>query len=122
MIALIFLPIDCCDDAKPPKAAADTTRIAEPSSFGAAVRIFRFRSNRRNHHNDLDLFERILIGLYETQGEAAGRVFFFDVMEKPPRYRRPRAEALLSFDQMIDVVRQTYDARNNPVFEWDTTQ
>jgi hypothetical protein len=117
MVALIFLPIDSCDDAKSPRN--EEGREPEPSSFGADVRIFRFRANRRDHRNDLDLFERVLIGLYETDGEESGRVHFFDVMDRPPRYGRPRASSLLTLDQAIEAIRETYDARNNPPFEWD---
>ena len=117
MVALIFLSIDACDDAKP--NTEGRKRESEPSSFGAAVRTFRYRANRQDHKNDLDLFERILIGLYETESEEAGRVHFFDVLEKPPRYGRPRASHLLTLDQTIEAIRQTYDARNDPPFEWD---
>jgi hypothetical protein len=119
MVALIFLPIDACDDAKPHKTEGEG-RNSEPSSFGAAVRIFRTRANRQDHQNDLDLFERVLIGLFEIQGEESGRVHFFDVMNKPPRYGRPRASSLLTLDRAIEEIRKTYDARNNPPFEWDT--
>jgi hypothetical protein len=118
MVALIFLPIDSCNDAKPLRTEVDG-RDSEPSSFGAAVRVFRFRADRQDHRNDLDLFERVLIGLYETEGEEAGRVYFFDVMDKPPRYGRPRASSLLTLDQTVEAIRQTYDARNNPPFDWD---
>jgi hypothetical protein len=86
------------------------------------VRTFRYRANRRDHDNDLDLFERILIALYETEGNEAGRVHFFDVMDKPPRYGRPRVSALQTLDQTIEAIRQTYDARNNPPFEWDVEE
>lgn len=119
MVALIFLSIDACDDAKGPNSGK-SKRESEPSSFGAAVRAFRFRANRRDHKNDLDLFERVLVGLYETEGENAGRVHFFDVMERPPRYGRPRASALMTLDQSIEAIRKTYDERNNPPFEWDS--
>ena len=83
------------------------------------MRLFRFRADRRDHQNDLDLFERIFIGLYKPEGDDAGRVHFFDVMEKPPRYGLPRASCLMTLDQAMEAGRQTYDARNNPPFEWD---
>ncbi len=113
MVALIFLPVDACDRSDV------QLRETEPSSFGAAVRMFRFRANRRDHQNDLDLFERVFIGLYQPEGDDAGWVRFFDVMEKPPRYGRPRASSLLTLDETMKAIRQTYDARNNPPFEWD---
>jgi hypothetical protein len=108
MIALIFLPFDSCDDAG----------RQEPSSFGAAVKLFRFRANRLDHKNDLDLFERVLIGLYETGPSRHGEVRFLDVMANPPKSSRPAEASLLTFDQTMDAIRATYDARNNPPFEW----
>jgi hypothetical protein len=80
MVALIFLPIDSCEDSHGPL----------PSSFGQAVRDFRFRANRKDHRDDLDLFERVLDRSLRTGRQEFGRVYFFDVMEKPPRNGRPR--------------------------------
>src|SRR5262249_24517572 len=73
LCAIIFLPADACDDGG--KA---------PSSFGQAVQIFRFRAGREKAVDDSTLFERILIGLYDTREKEFGRVAFFDVMDAPP--------------------------------------
>lgn len=62
------------------------------------------------------LFERVFIGLYDTDPACFGTVGFFDVMEKPPKNGRPTK--LLSFAKLIDEITRTYDARNSPVFEW----
>jgi hypothetical protein len=43
-------------------------------------------------------------------------------MNKPPKYSRPRPSSLLTFEQAIELIRQTYDARNNPRFEWDSIE
>jgi hypothetical protein len=105
MIALVFVPIDACDDG-----------TLAPSSFGGAVQTFRFRANRQNHDDAPTLFERVFIGLYETEQEKRGEVVFFDVMDAPPRNGRPRTT--LSFAQVIAEIIATYDKRNHPVFEW----
>lgn len=105
MIALVFMPIDACDDG-----------TVAPSSFGGAVQTFRFRANRQDPDDPPTLFERVFIGLYETEPEERGRVVFFDVMQAPPRNGRPRTT--LSFKQVIDEIVSTYDKRNHPVFEW----
>lgn len=117
MVALIFLPADACEDSKRPRLSREDREL-EPSSFGAAVRAFRYRANRIGYKNDLDLFERVLIGLYEPEGPEAGEVRFFDVMNKPPKYGRPGPASMLELDQAIELIQQTYDARNNPPFEW----
>jgi hypothetical protein len=63
-------------------------------------------------------FERLFVGLYETGPLAFGRVGFFDVMDRPPRARRPGAGSLLGFEALIEEIVKTYDARNSPTFEW----
>lgn len=105
MVAVIFLPLDACDDAK-----------KDPSSFGQAVKVFRFRGGREEASDDPNLFERVFIGLYDTDPGSFGSVGFFDVREPPPKAGRPRV--LLDFPSLIQQVRQTYDARNSPVFVW----
>lgn len=106
MVAVIFLPIDACDDAG----------SGSPSSFGKAVQIFRFRAKREAPEHPAMLFERVFIGLYDTDPAQFGAVGFFDVMDKPPRRGRPRS--LLVFSQLIAEIVKTYDARNSPTFEW----
>ena len=79
LCAVVFLPLDACDDGG--KAA--------PSSFGQAIQIFRRRAGREKPVDDPTLFERILVGLYDTDVDKFGRVDFFDVMDGPPRVRDP---------------------------------
>lgn len=105
MVAVIFIPSDACDDM-----------IKTHSSFGQAVKIFRFRAGRIEPEDDPNLFERAFIGLYETDVPRFGDVGFFDVMEAPPKRGRP--SRLLSFAELVDEIRATYDARNSPTFEW----
>jgi hypothetical protein len=108
MVAIVFLPADSCQDASK----------REPSSFGQAVRIFRLRGRRVKPTDSAFLFERIFIGLYESEGTNRGDVDFFDVEEAPPRSGPPRSTKLLSFEDVITEIKKTYDERNNPPFEW----
>jgi hypothetical protein len=105
LCGIFFLPLDACDDGG-----------SDPSSFGQAVRIFRFRSGRRRAVDDPTLFERFLIGLYDTSLGSFGKVGFFDVEEAPPKNGRP--SQLLSFEQCIDRIARTYDRRNRTSFVW----
>jgi hypothetical protein len=106
MAALIFLPQDACDDG------SDTT----PSSFGAAVRAFRFRGGRRSPKDDSELFERIFLGLYNAEA-ARGDIWFFDVAESPPFAARPKKQ-LFDWDKVMDEIVAVYEARNDPPFRW----
>lgn len=105
LVAVIFLPADACDDGR-----------REPSSFGQAVKAFRFRSGRAEPEDDPNLFERVFIGLYETSDSCWGQVGFFDVGTAPPKHARP--SKLMGFDELLDEIRRAYDLRNSPVFEW----
>lgn len=105
MVAVIFLPMDSCDDAR-----------REPSSFGQSVRVFRFRGGRSEPDGDPNLFEAVYIGLYDTDPERFGEVGFFDVGKAPPKSGRPRA--LMGFPELLQDIKGVYDGRNSPVFEW----
>jgi hypothetical protein len=106
MVAVVFLPIDACDDAG--KGGV--------SSFGAAVKIFRERAGRASPKDATMLFERVFVGLYEADGADFGKVGFFDVLEAPPKSGRPRT--LMTFDALIGAIVRTYDERNAPTFVW----
>ncbi|SEE27476.1 hypothetical protein SAMN05444161_5301 [Rhizobiales bacterium GAS191] len=109
MIALVFLPLDSCNDGG---------RNA-PSSFGQAVQVFRFRAGRDEPDDEAMLFEGVFIGLYETADDNFGRVSFFDVRDAPPKHGRPKNA--LSFDQAIEAIEDIYNRRNSPKFEWADT-
>jgi hypothetical protein len=113
LIAVLFLPIDACDDAQEGRGEE-----RDISSFGAAASYFRHRANRETPRDNIDLFERFFIGLCEPYGEEWGKTFFFDVMKPPPRSRRPRANEVLTIDQMVAEIKDTYDSRNNPKVKW----
>lgn len=105
MIAAIFLPADSCLDGVG----------NAPSSFGSAVKAFRHRAGRRSAGNEQELFERIFVGVYDTE---TSEVWFFDVVEAPPRRGAPPDERRLTFADVIASIRSTYDARNRPPFVW----
>lgn len=106
MVAVIFLPLGACDDAK----------RDHPSSFGQAVRIFRSRGGRHEPTDDPNLFEAIYIGLYDTDPARFGAVGFFDVGTPPPKAGRPTT--LMGFSELLGDITGVYDLRNSPVFEW----
>lgn len=109
MVALIFLPIDCCDDGE--------ARSNAPSSFGQAVQIFRFRGGREKPVDASLLFERVFIGLYHHESEQNGLVQFFDVRKSPPKRGRPKTP--LTLEGVTAEIVKAYDDRNRPVFVWD---
>jgi hypothetical protein len=113
LVAVVFLPIDSCDDA-----GVGTGKEQGISSFGACVRHFRPRANRKLPRDDVDLFERVFIALYEPDGDKKGETVFFDVMKAPPKNRRPRDDEVMTFDEMIEQIKRTYDRRNDPPFRW----
>jgi hypothetical protein len=107
LVGLIYLPTASLADGK-------------ISSFGMAVKLFRYRANRANPSNQEDRLERIFIGVYEPQGERRGEDWYFDVLKNPPKRGRPVASDRLTFEQMIEETKRTYDLRNNPPFKWAT--
>lgn len=112
LVAVLYLPSDACHDGNP--------KTKTPSSFGQAVRHLRFRSNRRNPTNEEELFERVFVGIYEPSGRDEGDVWYFDVTVAPPMNGRPVARDRWDFDAVIRSIRNEYDRRNNPPFEWAT--
>jgi hypothetical protein len=109
LIGVLFLPITSCDDA-----AEGQKQEQNVSSFGSAVRFFRTRANRHGPRDDVDMFERFFIGLYEDTGES----LFFDVTRPPPRNRRPQNSECLDFDGFVTEIVRTYGGRNDPPFHW----
>lgn len=112
LVAVIFLPADACDDG----------RRGNPSSFGHAVKTFRFRARRERASDSPSLFEAIYIGFYEPSGPNRGEVRFFNVELAPPRTGRPDPSKLISFSELVRNIEQIYDRRNPPFrFEGEET-
>jgi hypothetical protein len=115
LVAVLFLPFDSCDDAGGARRKADDTSV---SSFGAAVKYFRARANRKTPRDDIDLFERFFVAVYEPDGNKMGDTAFFDVMKPPPKNRRPAAAETVDFAGLIQAIDFTYRMRNEPPFRW----
>jgi hypothetical protein len=109
LIAVIFLPIDSCDDAKSGKKTEQGA-----SSFGNAVRFFRNIAGRTRTDGPADQFEKVFIALYDSLHE----VVFFDVEKAPPKARRPEPNETVSFAGLMGSITSTYDRRNCPPFVW----
>jgi hypothetical protein len=111
-VALIFLPVDSCTDAK---------TAGKISSFAHAVLTFRGRAGRRSPTDGPALFERIFVGLYTHTGDDRGKVQFFDVLDKPRKNQMPGF--LRSFNEVAQEIISTFDARNGGKVrvsvEWD---
>jgi hypothetical protein len=111
LVGVLFLPEASYQDA----GKAGKREEEGVSSFGAAVKFFRNRAGRRTAKNEIDLFERFFIAVYNGD---TGETSFFDVMSPPPRNRSPRVDECLSFEQFIQEIIKSYNDRNNPPFVW----
>lgn len=110
LVGILFLPVDSCDDA------GRGSRVERGiSSLGRAVQVFRQRANRSDPGDLPDLFERFFIGLYDVD---TGQTRFIDVMNRPPRSRRPTQDESLGLAGLVTQIVRTYSDRNNPAFEW----
>lgn len=111
LVGVLFLPIDSADDGHPGAA----------SSFEAAVQAFRYRAGRSAPDGLPDRFERFFVSSYDIESisrEKEDAVLFFDVMQPPPRARRPRPDECIDGSRFIEEIKATYDRRNNPPFVW----
>lgn len=104
----MFIPVDCCSDGLK----------GNPSSFGQSIKVFRSRSQRSAPEESHNLFEKLFVGAYAFEGEEKGNVWFFDVANAPPINGIPVERSRLSFEELVAAIRDAYDARNNPPFEW----
>ncbi|MBK8648592.1 MAG: hypothetical protein IPN16_19020 [Gemmatimonadetes bacterium] len=113
LVALFFLPMKACDDAGTDK-----------SSFAHAIMTFRSRAGREEPSDPHQKFERFFVALYEHEGDRRGDVWFFDVMDKPPRRGRPpridppkdeTRRGLLTLDEMIREIVKAYGIRKPPL-------
>lgn len=129
LIAVMFEPLSTCDDGDPAKAS-DIGK----SSFAHHVTTLSKRSGRGKRpvvggtgkmwvdlgaeDTRYDLFEKVFIGLYETDGPDRGEVRFFDVDESPPRNGRPSDAQTLSFDEFVALVHGEVERRNRFAPTW----
>ena len=111
LVGVLFLPEASYHDG----GNAGKGEEKEVSSFGAAVKFFRNRAGRRTAKNEIDLFERFFIAVYN---DGTGETCFFDVISSPPRNRPLRPDECLSFERFVEEIIKTYNDRNNPPFVW----
>lgn len=125
LVAVLFTPFATCDDGDASKAS-DIGK----SSFAHHVTTLSKRSGRGKRavfggsskmwvdlgaeDTRYDLFEKVFIGLYDTDGE----VRFFDVDESPPRNGRPSDSQTLSFDEFVTIVHSEVERRNKFAPTW----
>jgi len=103
MVAVLFLPFDSCADG------------TDKSSFGAWVEYLHELVGRKDPGDDVALFERGFIGLYDPDPDE-NRLEFVDIEKPPPRKGQPYD--VLSLPQFLDEIKKTYDQRNHKEFKW----
>lgn len=128
LIAVMFEPVAITTDGNP-SIKADSGK----SSFAHHVSTLSKRSGRGkrpvqgagNAWVDLgaedpryDLFERVFIGLYESDEPNRGAVRFFDVEAPPPRNGPPGKTATVSFDEFVQIVIDEVERRNRLAPIW----
>ncbi|WP_206511761.1 hypothetical protein C5142_17370 [Rhodococcus sp. BGS-1C] len=125
LVAVLFTPFATCEDGD----AAKASDIGK-SSFAHHVTTLSKRSGRGKRavlggsgrmwvdlgaeDTRYDLFEKVFIGLYDTDGA----VRFFDVDESPPRNGRPSVSQTLSFEEFVAVVHGEVTRRNKFAPTW----
>jgi hypothetical protein len=119
LVGVLFLPFDSCTDG----------RKGNPSSFGSWVRHLRPHVGRVEPEDDIGLFEKLYIALYEPDGSD---LRFFDVETDPPKNSKPRATGPLfgddpedwrplrsiSYDEFLGAMHGEYRKRNPVTFKW----
>lgn len=129
LVGVMFEPWSTCEDGDPTKSS-DVGK----SSFAHHVTTLAKRCGRGKRpvvgssdrawvdlgaeDTRYDLFEKVFIGLYETDGPYRGDVRFFDVEDAPPRNGRPAERSLLHFDEFLDVVHAEVERRNRFAPSW----
>jgi hypothetical protein len=129
LIAVLFEPFATCDDGDP-----DSKADVNKSSFAHHVATLYKRSGRGKRpvygagstawvdfgadDPRYELFERVFIALYETEGDSRGEVRFFDVEKSPPRNGRPKTSDTLSLEQFSAIVDSEVGRRNRIAPTW----
>jgi len=107
LVALLFMPIDSCDDGDTDKFLLRPRRddVSQPS-WTSPVQTNRRRCSK--------LF---YIGLYEWEGKNVGPLQFFDVMEAPPKRGVPKR--LVGLEDVIRRIVEVYGLRNRKYIPWE---
>lgn len=113
--ALIFIPIDSCDDAKP----------GHHSSFGHLVKQFSKLAGKGTPSEHALSFEGVFVGLWDRP---SGEVAFFDAGQRPPRSGRPEQSTLIPIEVVLEQLLKIVEDRSHgskprsknvtPLFRW----
>jgi hypothetical protein len=129
LVGLMFEPLATCDDGAPTRKsdsakssfAHHATTLSKRAGrgkrpvYGAATRAWVDYGADDPRH---DLFERVFIGLYESDEARRGDVRFFDAETAPPRNGRPTDPATLSFAALVDEIVEEVNRRNRFAPTW----
>lgn len=128
LVAVMFEPFVTCDDGDPSRGSdvykssfahhvatlAKRTGRGRRAVYGGSGGWVDVGADDPRH----DLFERVFIGLYESEGESRGAVRFFDVENSPPRNGRPSRSATLSLSEFVTEVVGEVHRRNRFAPTW----
>jgi hypothetical protein len=98
LVALIFLPMDSCEDT-------------DPSSFAHAVRQFSKVAPDSLAAEGSACFEHVFIALHNPNGD----IFFFDATQAAPRVGLPVSTHQLSTDEMLKKIHTTVISRASQI-------
>ena len=97
LVALILLPKDSQTDS-------------DPSSFALAVKQFSKAAKQPTQPAAAFGFEFVFVGFHDANG-----IEFFNALVAPPRQGIPNANDLLSADEMLQEVKNLYEARKSNI-------
>lgn len=100
LIALIFMPVDACIDGS-----------ADKSSLWHAWEVFSARAKRKSPEDEHGRFERLWIGLYETDPGRIGEVHFIRAENPPPLHGAPIQTE--SFSEVLAEIITAFQTRNH---------
>jgi len=106
LVAVVVLPFEASEDSD-----------ARPSSFGTWVQYLWPLAKREDPHGDVDRFEHVFVALYDPD-PARDEIVFFDVTTPPPKSGRPAR--ILTLEQVVARVSETYEKRNARDFRWES--
>jgi hypothetical protein len=107
----MILPFEACLDSLKKRKKGELPT----SSFARWVERFWRLKGRTDADDSPELFELVFIALYSRDGSELG---FYEVGASVECPRIGRPPALLTFDQFIERIRQTYYKRNNRDFHF----
>ncbi len=114
LVGIVLVPADAADDGN------SSNKRGSWSSFAQIVNVLRHRVGRRGPKDEVQLFEKGFVGLYEYKGAKQGEVVFFDIEDVPPQFGRP--SGLYDLNGLVRHIVLAYDARNNMKRAWETKE